>query len=397
MGNAPTADAALDGVDYFDGTSARARAVTLRLHGGELAIDGDGIALRVPARAVQWPERTRHGARVAHLADGGTLHCTDSAAWDAWARASGRDDGLVVRMQQSWRSVLVSIVVLALLLVALYLRGIPWMARAAVPLIPATVDERLGDAALEAVDKELMKPTALPAAEQARLRAALARAVAALPRETVPAYRLVFRKSRVGPNAFALPGGTVVLTDQLVELASGDEAMIVGVLAHELGHLRYRHGMRMLVQAAAIGAVASIALGDFSSLLAAAPVLLTEASYSRDAEREADVESVRVLRAAGYSPRAMVSFFERIAAWRERRGDTDASASADSKPGAEPGASSPDRSAGPAAEAGRRPRSGSEGRGGGADDGGLGIAIASHPPDAERIRYFEQEAEKAER
>jgi Zn-dependent protease with chaperone function len=381
----PTADA-LDGVDYFDGVTARARPVTLRLEGGELAIEGDGVALRVPARAVQWPERTRHGARVAHLAGGGSLHCADAGAWDAWVRARGRGESVVVRMQQSWRSVLVSIVVLAVLLVALYLRGIPWMARVAVTFVPPTVDLRLGEAALEAVDRELMKPSALAAPERERLRAAFERALAPLSPGTVPPHRLVFRKSRIGPNAFALPGGTIVLTDQLVALTQGDEAMLVGVLGHELGHLRHRHGMRMLVQAAAIGAVASLALGDFSSLLAAAPVVLTEASYSRDAEREADVESVRVLRAGGFSPQAMVTFFERVAAWRE----TGAGAEGN---GPGPGASAPEQASGPAAES--RPRTRDDhrrGHDGTADDGSLGIAIASHPPDAERIRFFEKAA-----
>jgi len=140
------------------------------------------------------------------------------------------------------------------------------------------------------------------------------------------------------------------------------------------------------VQAAAIGAVASIVLGDFSSLLAAAPVLLTEASYSRDAEREADTESVRVLRAGGYSPRVMVAFFERVAAWRER-------GSAAEGTDTEPGGSAPAQAPGPTA--GTRPRHGDgrkRGNGGTADGGGLGIAIASHPPDAERIRFFERAA-----
>ena len=82
----------------------------------------------------------------------------------------------------------------------------------------------------------------------------------------MPRHRLVFRKSRIGPNAFALPGGTMVMTDQLVELVDHDDAVLTGVLAHELGHLQARHGMRMLVQATAIGAVSSLVFGDFSAL-----------------------------------------------------------------------------------------------------------------------------------
>ncbi len=346
----------LEGVDYFDGRSAEAHPVSLRLVERKLEISGAGIQRSVALRSVQWPERTRHGARVAHLAGGGSLHCTDSAAWDRWAQRSGRREPLVVTMQQSWRWVLGSVVVLSALLAVLWTWGIPWAARVVVVAIPPSVDAALGGSALEAIDEQLMRPSELPDAEQARIVRAFEKAVSALPAATVPQHRLVFRKSKVGPNAFALPGGTMVMTDQLIELVDHDDAVLTGVLAHELGHLRRRHGMRMLVQATAIGAVSSLVFGDFSALLAGVPVLLSQASYSRDAEREADAESVRVLSAAGISPVVMVTFFEKVAAWRERE----------------------------------RSGEGADGKAGSA----LGIAIASHPADAQRIRYFEQAAER---
>jgi predicted Zn-dependent protease len=171
----------------------------------------------------------------------------------------------------------------------------------------------------------------------------------------MPAYRLVFRASRIGPNAFALPGGTIVLTDELVRRVDADAAIVTGVLAHELGHLRERHGLRLLAQVGALGLLWSALLGDFSGLLATAPALLGQASYSRDAEREADGEAVRVLRAAGIAPTVMVTLFEKLAA----RDD------APSQAGARDGDDAPSW---------------------------LGIAIASHPADAERIRFFRDAA-----
>lgn len=342
---------ALHGVDYFDGRSAEAHPVAIRLVDRQLEIHGAGIRRSVAVSSVQWPERTRHGARVAHLAEGGSLHCADSAAWDRWTESSGRKESLVVTMQQSWRWALGSGVALSALLFVLWVWGIPWAARAVVVAIPASVDAALGATALEALDEQLMRPSTLPAAGQARIGRAFEKALGTLPAATVPQHRLVFRNSKVGPNAFALPGGTMVLTDQLVELVDGDEAVLTGVLAHELGHLRRRHGMQMLVQATAIGAVSSLVFGDFSTLFAGLPVLLSQASYSRDAEREADAEAVRVLRSAGLSPSAMVTFFEKIAEWRR----TDKSADGGPAPA-------------------------------------LGIAIASHPADAERIRYFREAA-----
>jgi Zn-dependent protease with chaperone function len=362
--------------DYFDGRSARAHAVRLRLDGVLLVIEGDGVDRSVPCTEVVWPERTRHGVRVAHLRDGASIQCHDSAAWDAWTRSGGRGESLVVKAQQNWRGVVACLVVLVAALVAAYQWGLPWAARQAVAVVPQTVDETIGESAFASIDEHLMSPSRLPPEQQARISAAFERAVATLPAGTVPPHRLLFRKSAIGPNAFALPGGTMVLTDELVTLVKGDEAVIVGVLGHELGHLRQRHGMRMLAQVSALGAVSAALFGDFNSLLAAAPVWLGQASYSRDAEREADAESVGLMKSAGISPEVMVRFFEAVAAYVP----PDESAAKESGKQASGASSSPK----PDAREARNRRQASW----------LGIAIASHPADEERIRFFKEAASR---
>lgn len=337
-------------VEYFDGRSTRPRPVQLSAGADALRIDGDdGLHLEVPFADVQWPERQRHGARVAHLADGGSLHAPDAAAWDAFAQAIGRRDSAVVRAQQSWRGVLAAFGVLLVVLAAGYVWGVPLAARGAVALLPPTLDRAIGDAALASIEDRWLQPSALPAEQRRRLADAFREAVqATYPAGERPAYDLRFHQSRIGPNAFALPGGTVVLTDELVKLVDGRQDIVVGVLAHELGHVRARHGMRALVQVTLIGAVTTLVVGDFSSLLAAAPALLGQLAYSRDFEREADDESIRVLRAARLSPDAMAALFEKL----------------------------------------RRAR----GHGGGGDGTAIGIALGSHPPDAERLERFREAA-----
>jgi len=130
------------------------------------------------------------------------------------------------------------------------------------------------------------------------------------------------------------------------------------VLAHELAHVRQRHGMRLLVQATLLGAATSMALGDFSSLLAAAPALIGQLGYSREFERDADDETIALLRANDVSPLVMVALFEAIA--RPRLPGSAASG----------GASSP-------REAGTPTRSTE-----------FGIAFSTHPADDERIARF---------
>lgn len=378
--NAPSAehDAGI-AADYFDGRSARAHPVRLRFEGGQLLIDGEQVSRSVPAGEVMWPERTRHGARVAHLADGASMHSRDSAAWDEWIKAGGLAESFIVKAQQSWRWVFAGVAVLVVSLIAGYLWGLPWAARQAVAMLPQSVDETIGESALASIDEQLMKPSELPADQQARIRAAFERAVSTLPTGSIPAHQLVFRKSRIGPNAFALPGGTMVMTDELVKRVNGDEAIIVGVLGHELGHVRQRHGMRMLAQVSALGAVSATLFGDFNSLLAAAPVFLGQASYSRDAEREADAESVRLMKSAGVSPMAMVRFFEMIEKTDpgEEREEMNVGEAASMPKRAEDTRKPQDTKA---RENRRRERS------------WLGIAIGSHPADEERMAFFRNAA-----
>jgi predicted Zn-dependent protease len=233
--------------------------------------------------------------------------------------------------------------------VAGYLWGVPALARSVVAALPPAADKAVGDLAFDSIEGRWLKPTALPAERRARIESAFAQLVeAAFPdAATRPAYSLRFHASKIGPNAFALPGGIIVLTDELVTLMDGRDDTVLGVLAHELAHVRQRHGMRLVVQVSLIGTATSIALGDFSSVLAAAPALVGQLAYSRDAEREADAEAVVLMKAAGLRPDAMVEFFERIERWR--KSDEGRQAGADFDPG---------------------------------------IAFSSHPADAERIAFF---------
>ena len=138
---------------YFDGQTAKAQAVLLRMVDGDLLVSGDGVERRVNAADVQWPERTRHGVRVAHFANGGSVRCSDAQAWDVWRQQSGQRDSWVVRAQQSWRGVLASVLLLVLLAAVGYQWGLQWAARAVVAVTPHSVDASLGQALLLAIDE----------------------------------------------------------------------------------------------------------------------------------------------------------------------------------------------------------------------------------------------------
>lgn len=329
-------------LEYFDGRSARPQRAEIHLQDGQLRLACGLQQRQYPLHSVRWPERQRHGQRQALLPDGGVLSCTDAALWDDWARASGLRDSLTVRWMQNWRLAGTALALLLVGLLTAWRWGIPLATDAALRWLPPALEQQIGSRALAQLETHWLQPSQLPPAEREELRQRFATLVAqAHPQGDAPAYRLHFRAAptALGPNAFALPGGEIVLTDALVQLMRDRPEAVLGVLAHELGHVRQRHGLRLAVQASLVSALAGLVVGDFSALLAGMPALLTQQAYSRDFEREADAEARRCLIAAGIPPRVMLDFFERLAQQRQR-----------------------------------------------AD--GLPIAFSSHPADTERKRFF---------
>lgn len=331
--------------DWFDGRSARARPVEAWIDGGTLHF-GDQSA---PLTGVTWPERQRHGQRQILLPGGGLLSFADATAFDAWARASGRGDSAVVQWQQSWRLALLSLVLLVAGLAAGWRWGLPWAVDRAVDVLPQSAERTLGEHLLSGLDGEWLKPSRLGVAQQQawqqRWTAAIARARADGGPAVPERFEIHFRDGgkTLGPNAFALPGGDIVVTDALLQLLADEPDAVMTVLAHELGHVQHRHGLRLMLRAGAISVVASVIVGDFSTLLAAAPAVLAGNAYSRDNEREADFYGRALARAGGADTSRMAVFFERLAKQHAT-----------------------------------------------VDNNRMAIAISTHPADEERVRFFSE-------
>jgi Zn-dependent protease with chaperone function len=114
-------------------------------------------------------------------------------------------------------------------------------------------------------------------------------------------------------NAFALPGGHVVVFTGLLKAANNADE-VAGVLAHEVSHVEKRHALRNMIHALGLRAVMAVALGDFAgSVWGGMADHLANLSFSRDLEREADLEGLHLLRQAGLPADGMVGFFAQMA------------------------------------------------------------------------------------
>jgi predicted Zn-dependent protease len=112
-------------------------------------------------------------------------------------------------------------------------------------------------------------------------------------------------------NAFAMPGGQIILTRGLVQTA-GSPDEVAGVLAHELGHALELHPETGLVRAMGLAAAAQLIFAGSAGTVSNVGLVLTQLRYTRIAEREADVHALRMLKGAGISAKGFGDFFERL-------------------------------------------------------------------------------------
>ncbi|GIZ53309.1 M48 family metallopeptidase [Noviherbaspirillum aridicola] len=176
----------------------------------------------------------------------------------------------------------------------------------AVQHVPRGAEERLGDLVLAQTRARVTLREDGPA------HAAVQQLGRELSRGSAYRWRWFVAEDRT-VNAFAAPGGVVVVNTGLIE-AAAEPGELAGVLAHEIAHVEERHSLEAMVKSAGLGLVLSIALGDWSGSAAGAwAARLAELKFSRDAETEADARAVRALHDAGLSPQPMARFFGRLA------------------------------------------------------------------------------------
>ena len=114
-------------------------------------------------------------------------------------------------------------------------------------------------------------------------------------------------------NAFAIPGGFIVVNAGLVhEADSADE--LAGVLAHEIQHVEQRHSLQILLYQLGWATLLAAVLGDPSTITALLLLEVGNLSFSRELEAAADAGGLETLRQAGIAPEGMATFFRKLAA-----------------------------------------------------------------------------------
>lgn len=199
-------------------------------------------------------------------------------------------------------------VILAIFLFIQY--GVPPIAKNIAFSLPENIEQSIGDRVIESLKKqEMFLSSDLTEQRRESVRSNLDTLI-----RKYDIQLHFFSIPAIGPNAFALPGGHVVINDQLIELAHNSNE-ILAVFAHEVGHISHKHSMRTLLGSSLLAMTIFTVTGDinsFGGLLVALPTYLMESSYSRNMEAEADQFATKWLQNNNISAQHLVRILTRM-------------------------------------------------------------------------------------
>ncbi len=309
---------------FHDGRTAARRSVTVSLAPEGLRIaDQDGRELALWAYETLRPVDERFTGRPLRLKlaedDGARLTLHDNAVL---AELAFRAPQLRGRRAGAGGLRIAALGIVGMVLFgAMVWFALPRLALLAASVIPVSWEEALGERvfgdiakAFASLDDDKAPRFCQGAAGRAALDRLTARLTAALDATAPAPYRFrVFVLDLKMPNAFALPGGWIVLFRGLIASA-GDAGEVAGVLAHEMGHVTHRHGTQNILRAMGLRVLFDLMMGDLGDGLAGSlGQALVYLSYSREAEAEADAAALARLAAAGIGAQGLARFFERLA------------------------------------------------------------------------------------
>ncbi len=301
---------------YFpEGQSARRPATVTVVEDGGTKIDLEDPpqSLDLNWRDFKISSRVGRTPRRLTLPDGAIIETPDNDAVDSIERQlKGLTRGAVAHnIERLTLYTGIFVIAFGVSLFAFFRWGVPYAAEQVAHTLPPNLMNSTGKQTLQLLDDAYFQPSDLKRDRRAELRAYFDELIAA---SDLPANccTLLFRKSQaLGANAFALPDGTVVMLDGMVRLAT-DDRQLIGVLAHELGHVDRRHIMQSVLQGAVITLAIVFVAGDLSEMAELAltvPALLVQTGYSRDFEREADTYGADLMSKLGHDPKHLADLF----------------------------------------------------------------------------------------
>jgi Zn-dependent protease with chaperone function len=276
--------------------------------------------LAAPIAEVKISSRLGNVPRTLRFPDQSGFETKENDTMDEWLRSVGKSRSLVSLLEGKLRYALVCTVITVLLVWGFVSYGMPALAKVVAHQLPDDFLDNASEFTLEVLDRLVLEPSELTKERKNEIQE-LVRST--FPQISASGHRLIFRRGAdLGANAFALPAGVIVFTDELIELLESDDE-ILAVFAHEYGHVVERHSLRQILQDSAIAVLSFLIIGEATDTLQeslnAVPAALMHDAYSREFESEADDHAFRMLTQAGLSPNSLGDALRRLS--EEHGGD----------------------------------------------------------------------------
>lgn len=258
------------------------------------------------------------------FADGSVFEAPAGADVDELMGSHSSFFSVLSRLEASWRFVAFAAIATIILFFGIYRYGLPLAAAGAAAVTPQIAVEAIDRGTMETIERAFFSESQLEQTRRAEIQL-IFNELAEFAAMEAAQLELLFRDGgQLDANAFALPGGTIVITDQLVDLAESDDE-IAGVLAHEIAHVQNRHSLQQIYRVLGIGIMIGIIGGDSSQIIddvVTHAAALQQLTYTREFEEDADRRSVEIIVAAGRDPTAFLDLLDRIAGETATERDT---------------------------------------------------------------------------
>ena len=255
--------------------------------------------------------------RYINFSDGSQFETDDNDAVDRMVSSlsTARFHGLAHKLESAKAFVLLTVVAVVLFGWLFIQFGIPYFSKEIAQMLPDEATEYMGQGVLEAMDKGWFSESQLTEQRQNELRQLFNKLQSNVQGDKP--YKLEFRLGgKVKANAFALPNGVVVFTDELINLAENDME-VASVMLHEIGHLKHRHSIRATIQQFSLAMFVMVITGDVStssSIVTAIPVMLVESGFSQEMEWQADTYSLEYMLKHNIKPEYFSIMMEKLEA-----------------------------------------------------------------------------------
>lgn len=237
---------------------------------------------------------------------------------DQWLSA-GKED--VSHWENSPKAVIVSVIAVPVTLYFIFAILIPQMTVVFAPYVPDVFVELSSRHTMAAMDETVLNPSEADLGKTAVLEKQWYSLLTNMDLDHEK-YNILFRDTdMIGPNAFALPNGTIVFTDQLLELVDYDEEILTAIFMHEIGHVENHHSMRLISQTLATTIAITYIFGDvsgFFDFFASVSNTIATNQFTQKLEWEADEFALQQLKITGADPVSFARGMKKFSEYAER-------------------------------------------------------------------------------